>query len=86
MSEPKRVIVISGKQLTIAVITVFISVASMVGASLLYMNYVDRKSNHVLCELFTGLDKRYSKLPPDADPDALEFARQIHSIVVKYDC
>lgn len=86
MSEPKKVIVISGQQLVIAVLSIFVSVASMVGASMLYMNYVDRKSNHVLCELFTGLDKRYSKLPPTADPDALEFARQIHSIVVQYDC
>lgn len=86
MSEPKKVIVISGRQLLIAVVTVLLSVLAMVGINLVYTNYVDTNSNQVWCDIINGLDSRYSKLPQNADKDAKEFARQIADVKRKYHC
>lgn len=84
--KPRKVIVISGKQLAVAVITVFMSVGGMVTVNIIYTNNVDRESNQALCEMFSSLNRRYQKLPPDAPQEAKEFAGQISRIVQKYKC
>lgn len=84
--RPRKVIVISGKQLAIAVLTVFMSVGGMVTINIIYTNNVDTESNQALCEMFSSLNKRYQHLPPEAPPEAKEFSGQIARIVKKYKC
>lgn len=86
VDKPRKVIVISGKQLLTAVVTVLVSIITIVGIGIVYTNYKTEQSNQAWCDIINGLDTRYRKLPPDADPDAKVFARQVATIKQKYDC
>lgn len=69
------------RRLVYPVVIVFISMFAAVGVSVLYTY----KSNQVWCDLVVGLDIRYQNLHT-TDPDAIKFARQIHTVVQKYHC
>jgi hypothetical protein len=80
------VIQISGKQLLIAAISVFVSLAVTASVSIFYTNSVDRQSNQAWCDIINGLHTRYEKLPPNADPYAKQFAAQIVVLKQRYAC
>lgn len=86
VDKPRKVIVISGKQLLSAVVAVLICLGTIVGIGIVYTNYATQQSNQAWCDIINGLDQRYSQLPPNADPDAQVFARQVAAIKNKYDC
>jgi hypothetical protein len=86
VDKPRKVIVISGRQLAVAVFAVLLSVATMVAVNIVYTNYVDQQSNSAWCDIIDGLDQRYSKLPPSADSDAIIFGKQIAKLKKRYHC
>lgn len=65
---------------------VFVSLILAVGASMLYTDYVDRRSNQAWCDIIRGLHTRYQSLPKSSPPEAHEFARQIGILKDRYSC
>ncbi len=74
------------RQLIIALLLIFFALSTSITFSIVYTNRIDRESNQAWCDIINGLDNRYQKLEPNADPDALEFARDLKDIKTKYDC
>ena len=46
-----------------------------------YTGYVRAKADQRWCAFMVPLDQRYQQLPPDADPEAKEFARRLNALV-----
>lgn len=86
MTNPKRRIYATSRSLMLAIMFSYVGLFIVGGANLWYTNHVDRNSNQVWCDLINGLDARYSALPANASPDAIEFARQIAAIKKNYRC
>lgn len=69
------------RRLIYPAIIVFVSMFAAVGISIAYTYY----SNQNWCDIVVGLDDRYQNLTT-ADPDAIKFAGQIHTIRHKFHC
>lgn len=82
----RRFIYATPKRLYTAWAISFVCMLGLTGASIQYANYVDRKSNQNWCELIVDLDERYKRLPPDATPEAKEFAETINALRRNLEC
>jgi hypothetical protein len=86
VTDPKKRIYSTSRSWLIALVLSYVGVFIAGGVNLWYTNHVDRQSNQVWCSMINSLNERYSKLPPDANADAKQFATQIATIKRKYDC
>lgn len=58
----------------------------LIGGLFLYVGYQQRVSDQRWCALLGSIDRRYQKLPPNADAEARDFADNLHTLVLKYRC
>ena len=63
-----------------------VGVLIVVSINFWYTAYSQDQNNHKWCSLMVSLDDRYQALPQDANPDAIEFAGQIHTLRQEFHC
>lgn len=92
MNKPNRTVIVVGRKFVITFTAVAVILFALVGFSIQYTGYVDRKRdeteerrNQQLCRLFAGIDKQYQANPPQ-NATAEQFARDIHDLVESLNC
>lgn len=64
---------------------VFVSMFVVGGLNMIYTNSAVRNNEQTWCELVSNLDNQNQKTPPPSENGKV-FARQMHSIRVKFEC
>jgi ABC-type transport system involved in cytochrome bd biosynthesis fused ATPase/permease subunit len=59
-----------------------VALGALISFTIWYTGYVRHKADQRWCAFMVPLDKRYQQLPPEADPEAKEFAERLNYLVV----
>lgn len=85
LEQTKKRLSVLERRLALERIFGLLGLAILIGISLWYIAYTQRVSDQRWCDLMTGLDRRYERLQ-NPDPDAQEFAREIHILTQSLPC
>jgi hypothetical protein len=90
--KPTKTVIVVGRKFVITFTTIAVILFALVGFSIQYTGYVDRKRdeteerrNQQLCDLFGSIDKQYQDNPPTTEA-ARQFAQDIHELVESLNC
>lgn len=54
--------------------------------NIFYVKHLNTQNDRRWCDLMVSLDRRYQAIPPGSNPQAQEFAQQVHSLRQELHC
>lgn len=68
-----------------SLVAVFVSIFAVVSINIAYTAIAIKRDEQAWCDLVRGLDEQYAQTPPTTD-SGKTFAKNIHTIVLKFEC